>query len=82
MAKESKAPANESNADKFKRLAIARTNNALKAIALVGGLSNKANYEYNDEQVSSIMKALEAEVIKVANRFKNPAAPAEGGFSL
>lgn len=76
------APAGETKSDKFKRLAVSRTNKALDAIANLGGLSSTANYEYNDEQVAKIFAALEGEMTKLQARFKSPDAVAATGFSL
>jgi len=49
---------NESKADKFKRLASKRTNNAIKQIENIGKLSTSA-YEYTPEQVEKIFDALQ-----------------------
>lgn len=76
------APAAETKADRFKRLAIARTNKALDAIANIGGLANKGNYEYDDEAAKKILQALEGEVVKLAAKFTNPTATATEGFTL
>ena len=61
----------ESKQDKFKRLAEARVNRALKDIRSIGNLANRANYEYSDEQVGKIVRALKAEVAALQARFKN-----------
>lgn len=72
----------ETKADKFKRLAESRVSKALSAIATIGGLASKTNYEYTPEQVEKIIGALNAEVTVLANRFAKPEAVAKGGFSL
>ena len=74
--------ATETKAEKFVRLGQARTEKALNAIANIGGLASKTNYDYTDEQVAKIFGALEAEMTKLQSRFKNPAAVATGGFTL
>lgn len=77
------APKPEETKDaKFKRLAVSRTAKALDAIANIGGLSNKTNYEYTTDQVAKIFAALEGEMTKLQARFKNPDVKVEGGFSL
>lgn len=48
----------ESKNNKFVRLAENRTNNAIKQIQLIGNLSNRRNYEYTEEDVEEIFKAL------------------------
>jgi len=55
----------------FIRLAEARVTKALKAIKVVGNLSNKANYEYTDQDIQKIINALQAEISTLRSRFKN-----------
>lgn len=55
--------------DKFVRLATKRVNNAIKAINLIGNLSNKSNYDYTDEDVAKIFRALQAEIGACKKRF-------------
>lgn len=76
------APENETKAQKFARLATARVNASLDAMAKIEGLSAKGQYDYTPEQVESICKALEAGVMKIHNRFKNPSAVASSGFTI
>lgn len=72
----------ETKAEKFTRLAVSRTNKALDAIATIGGLAAKGNYEYTPEQVAKIFGALEAEMTKLQGKFQNPDAVKSEGFSL
>ena len=51
-----------SNSESFVNLANKRVPKALKALELVGNLSNKSNYTYTEEQVTAIKKALKAKV--------------------
>jgi uncharacterized small protein (DUF1192 family) len=55
----------------FIRLAEARVTKALKSIKVVGNLSNKANYEYTDQDINKIINALQAEINVLKSRFKN-----------
>lgn len=55
---------------KFKELAEKRVNNAIKNIQLIGNLSNTNNYEYTDEEVSKIFKALKEEIQTSEARFR------------
>lgn len=48
----------ETKREKFVRLAEKRTENVLNGIRLLGNLSNTSNYDYTDEDVSKIIKAL------------------------
>ena len=54
---------------KFVELANKRVARALKAVQLVGNLSNKSNYDYTEEDVSKIIKALQDEVGACKKRF-------------
>lgn len=55
---------------KFVRLANKRVSNALRAIRLIGNLSNRSNYEYTDDSVAKILKALSDEVAACRKRFE------------
>ena len=55
---------------KFKKLAEKRVNNTLKCIQLIGNLSNKSNYEYSQEDVNAIFKAIRQELQITESRFK------------
>ena len=54
---------------KFKELAEKRVNKALDSIRLVGNLSNRQTYAYDDAQVRKIVKALRDAVGEVETRF-------------
>lgn len=72
----------ETKAERFVRLGQSRTSKALDAIANIGGLANKGNYEYTEEQANKILKALEAEVVKLSQKFANPGSVVAEGFTL
>ena len=55
----------------FVRLAEARVTKALKSIKVVGNLSNKANYEYTDQEINEIINALQVEINELKSQFKN-----------
>jgi len=55
--------------ENFIRLAEARTNKILKAIELLGNLSNKSYYEYTPEQVNSIFNAIQEELDSQKQKF-------------
>ena len=61
--------ANESKADKFRRLAIYRVSKAQKAIKAIGHLANRAQYEATHEQAEKVCKALADAVQAVKDRF-------------
>ena len=55
---------------KFKKLAEKRVNKAIKQLRLVGNLSNRSNYTYNDEQAKKIINVLTTEFSNLKSRFK------------
>lgn len=60
----------KSKKENFKRLAEARTEKVLAMIDLIGNLSNKSFYEYTDEEVEKIFKAINKSVEENKNKFK------------
>lgn len=61
--------AKEQDRDKFVDLANKRVNTAIKAIQLIGNLSNKSNYHYTPEDVRKIFNALQREIKVAKDRF-------------
>jgi len=55
---------------KFVKLATRRVSNALKAIQLIGNLSNRSNYDYTEEDVQKIFKALHEELNASKKKFE------------
>ena len=60
----------ESDRAKFVQLAHARVNRALKDIHLIGNLSNRSNYDYLDDDVEKIFRALSQEIASCRKRFE------------
>ena len=60
----------KSKKENFKRLAEARTEKVLAMLDLIGNLSNKSFYEYTDEEVEKIFKAINKSVEENKNKFK------------
>ncbi len=61
-------PARDRNA-KFVELANKRVNKTIKDIQLVGNLSNKAIYSYDEAQAKKIIRALQKELDIMKARF-------------
>lgn len=59
----------EDRNQRFKRLAIKRTNAVLEKLRLLGNLSSKANYDYSEEEVNKIFSAIEGQVRVVKTKF-------------
>lgn len=68
--------------DRFVRLAEARVSRTLQSIRVIGNLANRGNYEYSDEDVRKILKALTAEIDAMVARFKNSDTKARPEFKL
>lgn len=60
----------EKDRQKFVQLASARVSKALKDIQLIGNLSNRSNYDYTDEDITKIFKALNEEISACRKRFE------------
>lgn len=68
--------------DKFRRLAESRTNKALEAIRRIGNLSNKSLYDWEDQEVRKVLKALREAVSEVESRFASPQGKTVNKFKL
>ncbi|EAP77850.1 hypothetical protein [Roseovarius nubinhibens] len=66
---------------KFEELAEKRVNKVIKDLRLIGNLSNRNNYSFDDGDVRKIMKALDDELKALKVRFTQ-ARPSEKDFKL
>ena len=71
-----------SKRENFVRLAESRTVNAIKAIRIIGKLGNRNAYDYGDEDVRKIIKALTDEIESLRNRMKTTKASDGVDFKL
>jgi hypothetical protein len=67
---------------KFVELANNRVNRAIRDIRLIGNLSNRSAYEYGDEDVRVIARALQRELEGMKARFGGPGSGVESEFRL
>jgi hypothetical protein len=67
---------------KFIELANARVNRAIKDLQLIGNLANKRAYEYSEKDARQIVKALEAEIDKIKDRYKSGSERTNNIFNL
>ena len=72
----------ETKRDKFVRLAERRTSVALRAIRLIGNLSNKNNYDYGPEDARKIAAALARGIDEMKRRFDSPGGRQVQDFRL
>lgn len=61
---------NEKN-EKFKRLAVNRTNKVIDTIRLIGNLSNKSHYDYSENEVEAIFESIREELDTQYKKFTN-----------
>ena len=66
----------------FVRLAEARVSRALDSIRVIGNLSNRSNYEYDDQDVKKIIKTLQDELIKVKMHLEAKSGMSKQQFKL
>ena len=66
---------NETHADRFKRLAEARTKEVIRRIRILGNCANRFNYTYSSEQVVKIFTVLENELRRTKEKFEEHSAP-------
>jgi hypothetical protein len=67
---------------KFVQLANQRVTRALDQIRLIGNLSNRAAYEFTEEDTKKIIKALQKAVDTAKARFAENGTAGESSFSL
>ena len=68
--------------ERFIKVGERRVNNALKAINLIGNLSNKANYEYSSAEIKKIEKVLKDELFSTMEKFNSSNKNLKKGFSF
>jgi hypothetical protein len=68
--------------DKFVELAVKRVTRAMKDMRLIGNLSNRSAYEYNEEDVKKIVRALQKELDGIKARFSENGSGSDTDFSL
>jgi hypothetical protein len=60
---------NESRRQRFKRLATKRVNNTLNQLRILGNLANKSYYDYNEEDVFKMIRALQSQLSSLKGKF-------------
>jgi ribosomal protein L7/L12 len=80
---EKKAPATkDSKREKFVELAENRTVNAIKAIRVIGKLGNKNAYQFDENDVNKIVRALNKEVEALKARMTTTGGKESVDFKL
>jgi hypothetical protein len=68
--------------EKFRDLATKRVNRVVHDLELVGNLSNRSAYEYSDQEVRLILRAIDDSVTELKRRFRAPGDKKSMPFSL
>ena len=55
--------------DNFVRLAESRVTRAIEALRVIGNLSNRSNYEYDEEDIKKIINTLQTEINSLKSQF-------------
>lgn len=63
---------NNTKAERFVRVAEARTNKVIDMIRLLGNLSNTNVYEFKEEDIEKIFNAIEEEISSARALFDGP----------
>jgi len=61
----------ESKHDAFRRLATKRTNAVIERLRILGHCANPWQYEYSEEEIKKIFRAIDAELRVVKAKFRN-----------
>ena len=72
---------NESKADCFKRIAQNRMGNTLNELRKLGNLSNRSIYEYTDDQIDKMERAIYARLDETFKKLRH-VKRSEDGFSF
>lgn len=67
---------------KFVELANNRVNRTIKDLRLIGNLSNRASYEYTDEDAKKIIRSLQREIDDLKLRFRGEDQSDDNLFAL
>mgnify|MGYP003685826245 CR=1 FL=1 len=70
------------NRDKFVELAEKRVQKTIKSMRLIGNLSNKTNYSYEDADLKKIFTTLSREMDLVKKNFDTSSSNVESEFKL
>lgn len=63
------ATMNETRRQRFKRLATKRVTKALNQLRILGNLANKSYYDYTDEDIYRMFKALDSQIKALKGKF-------------
>ncbi len=59
----------EDRKERFKRLAVYRTNEVLKRLRVLGNCANRSAYEYTEDEINKIFSEIEKKTREIKARF-------------
>ena len=65
------ANSNETPEERFRRIAIVRTNAVLDRLRILGNLSNRQMYSYSEEDINKIFSAINKQIKEVRAKFNS-----------
>lgn len=80
--KKVQSPLGRDRRKKFVELATKRVNRTLNDLRLIGNLSNRAAYEFTDEDARKIVRALQRELDLLKTKFSGTGGASDADFSL
>lgn len=57
---------------RFKRLAVLRTNEVIDRLRILGNCADTRSYQYTEEEIEKIFKAIDEQTKIVKSKFKQP----------
>lgn len=58
--------------ERFKRLAVYRTNEILKRLKILGNCANRSAYEYTEEEIKKIFGVVDSKLKEIKGKFHFP----------
>ena len=55
--------------ERFKRLAVYRTNEVLKRLRVLGNCANRSAYEYSEEEINKIFSEIDRKTKEIKSKF-------------
>lgn len=62
----------EEKRNRFKKLAVYRTNEVLKRLKVLGNCANRSAYHYNEEEIKKIFTVIDIKLREVKGKFNFP----------
>ncbi len=58
--------------ERFKKLAVYRTNEVLKRLKVLGNCANRSAYDYDEEDIKKIFAVIDSKLKEIKGRFHFP----------